>query len=227
MMKIETSVGAQSPPVGDGAATPPVVVFLHGRGSDESSAAMFATVFEDATLLAPRGMLREGGGYAWFRNHGPGVADPSSLKDCVNFLESWTDVHVLSPDSNLWLCGYSNGAAAAGALLLSKPDRYRGAILISGPLVSERPWPVARLRGLSILMIYGEDDRVIPRHLLTESATYLAEASGAHASVLAAPGGHDISPSSLIATREWFAKEVELSRQAALKSPPPSEIAPC
>jgi phospholipase/carboxylesterase len=227
MMKIETSVGAKSSPVGDGTATPPVVVFLHGRGSDESSAEMFATVFEGAILLTPRGMLREGGGYAWFRNHGPGVADQSSLKDCVNFLESWIDVHVPSPYSNLWLCGYSNGAAAAGALLLSKRDRYRGAILISGPLVSERPWPVARLHGLSILMIYGEDDRVIPPHLLTESATYLAQASGAHASVLAAPGGHDISPSSLIATREWFAKEVELSRQAALKSPPPSEIAPC
>jgi phospholipase/carboxylesterase len=220
MMKIEASVGAKSPPVGDGTATPPVVVFLHGRGSDESSAAMFATVFEGATLLAPRGMLPEGGGYAWFRNHGPGVADLTSLKDCVSFLEGWTDVHVPSPHSNLWLCGYSNGAAAAGALLLSKPDRFRGAILVSGPFVSERPWPVARLRGLSILMIYGEDDRVIPRHLLTESATYLAEVSGAHASILVARGGHDISQSSLIATQEWFAKEVELSRQADLKSPP-------
>jgi phospholipase/carboxylesterase len=221
MMKIEASVGAKSPPVGDGTATPPVVVFLHGRGSDESSAAMFATVFEGATLLAPRGMLPEGGGYAWFRNHGPGVADLTSLKDCVSFLEGWTDVHVPSPHSNLWLCGYSNGAAAAGALLLSKPDRFRGAILVSGPFVSERPWPVARLRGLSILMIYGEDDRVIPRHLLTESATYLAEVSGAHASILVARGGHDISQSSLIATQEWFAKEIKLSRQADLKSPPP------
>jgi len=76
-------------------------------------------------------------------------------------------------------------------------------------------------------MIYGEDDRVIPRHLLTASATYLAEASGAHASVLATPGGHDIAPSSLIATRKWFAKEVELSRPATLKSPRPWEIAPC
>src|SRR6266853_5167698 len=130
MMTIETPVGAQSPPAGDGTATPPVVVFLHGRGSDESSAAMFASVFEDATLLAPRGMLREGGGYAWFRNHGPGVADPSSLKDCVNFLESWTDVHVPSPYSNFWLCVYSNGAAAAVALFLSKTGRDRGAILI-------------------------------------------------------------------------------------------------
>jgi len=226
-MKLETSVGAKPLSVGDESPPPPVVVFLHGRGSDENSAAMFSTVFEGARLLAPRGLLPEGGGYAWFRNHGPGIADLTSLKDCVNSLEGWTDVHVPSPHSNLWLCGYSNGAAAAGALLLSKPDRYRGAILISGPFVSERPWPVARLRGLSILMIYGEDDRVIPRHLLTESASYLAEASGAHASVLAAPGGHDISQSSLIATREWFAKEVELPQQAALKSPPPGEIAQC
>lgn len=226
-MKIETSVAAKSPPPGDRTAPPPVVVFLHGRGADENSAATFAAVFAGATLLAPRGMLREGGGYAWFRNHGPGVADPSSLRDCVDFLESWTDVQVPSRDSSLWLCGYSNGAAAAGALLLSKPDRYRGAILISGPLVSERPWPAARLRGLSILMIYGEDDRVIPRHLLTASATYLAEASGAHASVLAVPGGHDVSLSSLIAAKEWFARQVESSQQAAPKSPPPLEISPC
>jgi len=187
---------------------------------------MFTSVFEGAELLAPRGMLPEGGGYAWFRNHGPGVADQSSLKDCVNFLEGWMDMHVASPHPNLWLCGYSNGAAAAGALLLSKPGRYRGAILISGPFVSERPWMAARLSGLSVLMIYGEDDRIIPRHLLTESAAYLADASGARALILTLPGGHDISQDSLIAMRKWFAAEVELSG-IAFESPPLREIAPC
>lgn len=226
-MKTQTSIRAKSPPAGDGAATPPVVVFLHGRGSDETSAAMFTSVFEGALLLAPRGMLLEGGGYAWFRNHGPGVADQPSLQECVNYLEGWLDVQTASPHSNLWLCGYSNGAAAAGALLLSKPERYRGAILISGPLVSERPWPVARLTGLSILLMYGEGDRVIPRHLLTETAAYLTDTSGARASILTLPGGHDISQDSLIAVAQWFAGQVELSPQGASKSLPPSETAPC
>src|SRR5882757_3637492 len=127
-MKLETSVGAKPLSVGDESPPPPVVVFLHGRGSDENSAAMFSTVFEGARLLAPRGLLPEGGGYAWFRNHGPGIADLTSLKDCVNSLEGWTDVHVPSPHSNLWLCGYSNGAALAGraAARSVDPDDLRG-----------------------------------------------------------------------------------------------------
>jgi phospholipase/carboxylesterase len=225
-MNTETPLGAKPPPAGarNEAAR---IVFLHGRGSDESSAAQFGTAFEGATLMAPRGMLREGEGYAWFRNYGPGVADQSSLQDCVNYLESWLGQYAESPDARVWLCGYSNGAAAAGALLLSNPHRYHGAVLISGPLVSQRPWPQARLSGLPVLLLYGEDDRVIPRHLLNETAAYLSDASGARASIVQVAGGHAISKAALIPVREWFATEVASLRRAAAGTRAAAPLKPC
>src|SRR6266403_384349 len=127
------------------------VVYLHGRGADETSVGMVRPAFPDAQLLAPRARLDEGNGYAWFRNLAPGVADQVSLRTELTALEHTLDQSC--PPSNVWLCGFSNGAAMAAALLLSRPHRYNGALLFNGPIVDEQPWPLQRLLGLPVLMV--------------------------------------------------------------------------
>ena len=64
------------------------VVFLHGRGANERSGLMFIDVFPDSVLLLPRGGVREGPGFAWFRNVGIGIADEASLTEEVTTLEA-------------------------------------------------------------------------------------------------------------------------------------------
>lgn len=44
------------------------------------------------------------------------------------------------------VCGFSNGGAFAGHLLMRHTDRFRGAALLSAPLVLP-PWPAGVLRG--------------------------------------------------------------------------------
>jgi len=97
---------------------------------------MFATFLKAHHWLTPAGNATGGRRLRWFRTTAAGVADPSSLKDCVNFSRADPTRICPSPDFQSWLLWYSNGAAAAGCVIALDPDRYRGAILISGPLVS-------------------------------------------------------------------------------------------
>jgi len=183
-----------------------IVVYLHGRGSDESSANHVRAAFGDADLVAPRGRLVEGGGFAWFRNVSPGVALAASLRAEAQVLAEVLDERC--PSSDVWLCGFSNGAAMASTLLLARPDRYQGVLLLSGPIVDERPWPARRLQGVPVLMIYGREDRMIPRELMLRSAHYLTGESGALASVREVDGGHEISSIAVQIITDWFSAQV-------------------
>jgi len=187
------------------AAARPTVVFLHGRGGSESDADLLRRSFGDSELVAFRGRLEAGAGYAWFRNTSPGIADQESLRGEVLAFEQVLDAH--DPNVKPWLCGFSNGAAMAAALILSRPGRYRGGLLLSGPIVDAEPWPESRLRGLSVLMVYGASDRMIPRELLQKSSDYLANQSGADAVLRVVAGGHEISAAKLRVASEWFARQ--------------------
>lgn len=185
------------------AAPRPVMVFLHGRGGSESDADVLRDAFSEVALVALRGRLVAGGGYAWFQNMSPGIADQDSLRAEVLALEQ--DLDVRFPHHKPWLCGFSNGAAMAAALLLSRPERYCGGLLLSGPIVDPKPWPQDRLRGLAVLMVYGAGDRMIPRELLQQSSEYLTQQSGAEASLRVVAGGHEISAAKLRVASDWFA----------------------
>lgn len=154
----------------------------------------------------------EGGGFAWFRNVSPGIAEPTSLRTEARALEQTIDERC--PAQNVWLCGFSNGAAMASTLLLARPHRYRGALLISGPIVEKRPWSLRRLRGVPVLMIYGREDRVIPRELMLRSARYLIDESGALASVQEIDGGHQILRPAVQLMTDWFSAQ-DIARAAS------------
>jgi phospholipase/carboxylesterase len=219
-MERTSSVGHQGP--AEDRKGIPTVMFLHGRGSDEHSAAKVSDVFAGTSVIAPRGSLQDGPGYAWFRNHSPGVADGPSLIEQVKLLEAWIDSHALG--ENLWLCGFSNGAAMSAALLLSRPKRYSGALLLSGPIVSEHPWPPDCLHGIPVLLIRGVDDRMIPAELMLESAKYFDGPSGARASIITVPGGHEISQHALNVMKAWFTTQNKWPRLSTALSPPDPEI---
>jgi phospholipase/carboxylesterase len=195
------------------AAPKPTMVFLHGRGGSESDADVLRGTFGEVELVAFRGRLVAGGGYAWFQNVSPGIANQESLRAEVLALEQVLDAHF--PNHKPWLCGFSNGAAMAAALLLSRPGRFRGALLLSGPIVDPHPWPRDRLRGLSVLMVYGAVDRMIPRELMQLSSQYLTQQSGADASLRVVVDGHEISAVKLRVASEWFARQNHTRRPPA------------
>ena len=186
--------------------TSPLVVLLHGRGSDENDIITIADSMPAGPVYAaPRAPIAEGGGYAWFANRGIGRPVAASLADTMAWFRTWLD-QVAPPGRPVVLVGFSGGAAFAGGLVLDDPGRYAGAAILYGTLPFDAGVPTTshRLDGTAVLVIHGDADDVIPRELLERTWTYLQDGSGASTTGFRDPGGHGLSPAALGELQRWL-----------------------
>jgi phospholipase/carboxylesterase len=184
----------------------PLVVLLHGRGSDEREIVALADHLPSGPAYAAvRAPIPEGTGYAWFANRGIGRPVADSLRQTMTWFRAWLD-EVSAPDRPVVVVGFSGGAAFAGGLVLTDPQRFAGAALLYGTLPFDAGVPVtpARLAGLPVFLAHGEQDTVIPRELLDRTWAYLLGDSGASVHARRDPGGHGISPQTLAELAGWI-----------------------
>ena len=90
------SMTAYEPPVvvARGSADPdaPLVVLLHGRGSDEQAIIGLSDLLPAGPAYAAvRAPIAEGGGYAWFANRGIGRPVAESLDATITWFRRWLD----------------------------------------------------------------------------------------------------------------------------------------
>lgn len=193
--------------VGRDDPTRPLVVLLHGRGSDEQDIIGLAGHLpEGPSYAAVRAPIAEGGGYAWFANRGIGRPVAESLAATMAWFRTWLD-GVAPTGRPVVLAGFSGGAAFAGGLVLSDPGRYAGAAILYGTLPFEDagvPVEPGRLTGLPVFVAQGEQDRVIPAELLSRTWTYLLGASGAAPSARRDPGGHGLTQATAAELADWL-----------------------
>lgn len=184
----------------------PLVVLLHGRGSNEADIIALADhlppSFAYAALRAP---IAEGGGYAWFANRGIGRPVAESLSETMAWFRAWLDDPARA-GRPVVLVGFSGGAAFAGGLILDDPGRYAGAAILYGtlPFDAELPTTPGRLAGLPVLVVHGETDVVIPRDLLDRTWTYLHGDAGSTITAVRDPGGHGLSTAAVGQLRRWL-----------------------
>ncbi len=187
-------------------ASTPLVVFLHGRGADETDlidlAALLPRTYEYASVRAP--VPVDGGGYTWFENRGPARPIASSVRQSVDDLRLWLDT--VARGRPCYLFGFSAGMMMAAALLLDAPQSYAGAVLLSGAIAFDTSIPVAsgRLAGVRVFYGRGSLDAVIPADLVRRTALYLREASGAVLTEREYPHDHSISNREMSDIAEWF-----------------------
>lgn len=190
-----------------GSAEAPLVVLLHGRGSDEREIATLAGHLPAGPAYAAvRAPIAEGGGFAWFANRGIGRPVAESLAETMAWFRNWLDG--LAPAGRpVVLVGFSGGAAFAGGLVLADPGRYAGAAILYGTLPFDAGVPVEkdRLAGVPVFAAQGEADTVIPRELLDRTWAYLHGDSGADVTSRRDPGGHGITVSTLEELGAWIA----------------------
>ena len=190
----------------------PLVVLLHGRGSDESDILELAPQLPAGLAYAAvRAPIAEGAGYAWFANRGIGRPVAESLRSTMDWFWCWLD-QVAPAGRPVVVVGFSGGAAFAGGLALDRPHRFAGAAILYGTLPFEAGVPVTagHLAGLAVLAIQGEQDMVIPRELLERTWAYLVDESAATVTVRRDPGGHRISPGSRAELGRWLGDLVGL-----------------
>lgn len=189
----------------------PLVVLLHGRGSDEADIIGIADHLPaGAAYAAVRAPIAEGGGYAWFANRGIGRPVAESLADTMSWFRTWLD-EVAPAGRPVVLVGFSGGAAFAGGLLLADPARYAGAAILYGTLPFDAGVPTtpARLDGARVLLLHGDQDVVIPRELLERTWRYLTGDSGAAVTAVRDPGGHGLSSTAVVELQQWLGDRIQ------------------
>ena len=194
-----------------GASDPaaPLVVLLHGRGSDETEILGLARDLPDGPQYAAvRAPIAEGGGFAWFANRGIGRPVATSLRSTMDWFRAWLD-DVAPEGRPVLLVGFSGGAAFAGGLVLDDPARYTGAAILYGTLPFDAGVPVepGSLAGVSVLVAHGDADHVIPRELLDRTWTYLHDEAGGDLTAHRGPGGHGVTPASLHELVDWIVRQ--------------------
>jgi phospholipase/carboxylesterase len=191
-----------------GPADAPLVVLLHGRGSNEQEILTLADHLPAGLAYAAvRAPIAEGGGYAWFANRGIGRPVAESLAETMAWFRNWLDQ--VAAGRRVLLVGFSGGAAFAGGLLLSDPGRYDGVAILYGTLPFDAGVPVDadRLAGVPVFVAQGDADTVIPRDLLDRTWSYLHCGSGATVTSRRDPGGHGISQQTLAELRHWLSEQ--------------------
>jgi phospholipase/carboxylesterase len=196
----------------------PLVVLLHGRGSNEREILSLAPHLPaGAEYAAVRAPIAEGGGYAWFANRGVGRPVAASLQATMAWFRQWLDA-VAPAGRPVILVGFSGGAAFAGGLILADPARWTGAAILYGTLPFDAGVPVdtSRLANLPVFVAQGDADKVIPRELLDRTWAYLHTDSGAACVGRRDPGGHGITEGTLRGLSEWVG---DLLGQRSSRSP--------
>lgn len=187
-------------------AAAPLVVLLHGRGSNEQD--LFGLVehlAEGPEYTAVRGPLDFGPGYTWFTSEKTAQPNSPQFEETLAWFRSWLD-RVAPAGRKVVLIGFSAGAVFSGGLALGDPKRFAGLALLSGPLPlgSHLPLAPGGLAGLPVFSEQGEYDQVIGRDLFDRTLAYLTEESGAVVTSRRDPIAHEVSMEELQALRTWL-----------------------
>jgi phospholipase/carboxylesterase len=183
-----------------GAGPFPMVLMLHGLTGDENAMWVFAgRIPENAWVLAPRGLYPSPlGGYSWhppITKTWPWMMDFEPAEKAL--LDWLTPTNFPRVDfTRLTLLGFSQGAALAGAIALSHPERITALAGLSGFL----PEGAAALVGLqplkdkSAFLAHGTRDELVPVERARE-AVQLLQIAGAQTIYCEDDVGHKLSAS--------------------------------
>lgn len=187
-----------------GEADAPVLLTLHGTGSNEREIASLAPELDPrAGVLSPRGLVREQGMPRWFRRMGEGVFDVDDVVRRAGELAGFVGAareHYGLGDRQLVAVGFSNGANIALATAMLHPDVLSRVVALSGMYPFAERDEAVDLTGVRVTTLNGREDPMAP----LDSATRLVEvlrAKGAEVEQHLRAGGHGISPEDLALAR--------------------------
>ena len=196
---------------GDGS---PVLVLLHGRGSDMGDLQGLATVLPlGGTLVTPQAPhpgapWGYGPGCDWYRYMGQDHAEKDSLASSLTALEDFLDaIHekVGFKPGPLVLGGFSQGGTTSLAFGVTRPGRVAGLIVLSGFLPNEESLPEdpSALADTPIFWAHGTQDPAVPFSLAVEGRRRL-QAAGIEADTRDYPMGHWVTPEEMEDLKGWL-----------------------
>ncbi|MFN8597579.1 MAG: dienelactone hydrolase family protein [Anaerolineae bacterium] len=204
-----------------GPASGLLLIMLHGLGGDEHVMGIFdRSVPEPFTVISPRAPIvieprmfpgYTDRGYSWLRSDFP--VDRSSLDTALDQLRRFVlaalDEYELDREQ-VFLMGFSQGAAISYALSLAEPNLIAGVIALAGFMPDVAHPATTPTHGY--LIIHGTDDQTVPL-LRAHQARDFLRALGAPVEYHAYPVGHKVAPQGLRDIQMWLRKALEIRNQ--------------
>lgn len=163
---------------------PPLIILLHGVGSNMEDMFSFANQLPDKYLVvSAQAPIQLGGSrFAWYQvdfSTGKPVFNfeqaENSRNIIINFIEELKDKYAV--DSNeVYLCGFSQGAIMSYSVALTRPDLVKGVASMSGRLLDEIKPQIVEKEQLSHLKIYishGSTDNTLPIQYAINANSFL------------------------------------------------------
>lgn len=205
---------AKIPAEADNAHRVPLVILAHGWGGNEAAMWIFARLVpQGVAIVTPRAPLTlpTGDGYFWF-NYNPGNGRASSdtfttaVKTLRQFVRAMPDVYPIDPEKVV-LAGFSQGAMASNALVLTHPDAVCGVASLAGavPPLPETLSPQKLPDGFPVFIAHGTEDRLVPVDA-ARAALDTFSRLGAKVTYGEYPVGHKMNSAAMKALRAWFAQ---------------------
>jgi phospholipase/carboxylesterase len=202
--------------IDQGTAGGPVILLLHGRGSDENDIFPVGRLLHDtATIVAvqapfPAAPWGYGRGYAWYRFIGGTTPEPESFvagQEALRQVIEELPATIGRAPTQLLLGGFSQGGTSSLAFALRNPGLVDGVMVFSGflaahPSVAATP---ATVGATLIFWGHGDADGSIPLGD-AKSGQAALRAAGASLESHTYPGmGHTITPAEVRDARAWVA----------------------
>ncbi len=201
------------------AEAPPLLLLLHGVGSNEDDLFGLAPYLDERFLIisvrAPNTLGP--GSYAWFdvdfTPQGP-VIDPAqaeaSREALIDFIGEAITAYSVDPNQ-VYMMGFSQGAIMSASVALTRPDLVAGVALMSGRILPEIQSLMAapeKLEGLPILVVHGIADTVLPINHGRASRQLLASLP-VELTYHEYPMGHEVSQESLADVSSWLSAQLD------------------
>lgn len=176
-------------------ATSKTLLLLHGTGADEHDLLSLGKALDpSANLLSPRGLVVESSMSRFFLRYPDGRFDEAGIVLAVDELADFIAVAAEEygfDSKKVFAVGFSNGANAAGALLLLHPESVAGIAAFGTTKSFLEPRSVANLAGKKVWIANGASDEYSPADRTADMVSEF-KSLGAEVQLMMHPGGHEI-----------------------------------
>jgi len=195
------------------AKNPPLLILLHGYGSNELDLFSFADELpETLVIVSLRAPYEMGhGGYAWYdinldsKNNKFSDLNQArkSLQKITTTIDYIKTKHNTNPN-NTFLLGFSQGAILSYALSFNFPNKIEHVIALSGYLNSELiPKENTQKIHTDYYISHGAVDQVIPVEWARKAGPFL-DSKGLKNEYSEYPVGHGVAPQNFFSFKKWI-----------------------
>ncbi len=193
----------------------PLLLLLHGYGSNEEDLFSFATELpEDYYVVSARAPYNmQYGSYAWYainfdanQNKFSDHEQAKESRDLImHFINELIATYPIDSKSVI-LTGFSQGAILSYAVALSHPDKIQKVVALSGYIsepIFEENYKSNDLSHLKIFASHGTVDQVIPVDWARKTKPFLDQLK-VNITYKEYPIGHGVSPQNFYDFKNWL-----------------------